>query len=139
VIPITALLVTGMLAADLPRVKAEPNLERRAKAALENADKALREAKEVYNKADIQQTSALIDEIKESVELAYSSLKETGKSPGRSPKHFKNAEIKTRELLRKLDAFQQEMNVADRSMLDAVKAKVQQVHDELLLGVMRRR
>jgi hypothetical protein len=39
-------------------------------------------------------------------------------------------------LLRRLDAFQQSMDVADRPMLDAVKTKAQQVHDDLLLGVL---
>ena len=42
----------------------------------------------------------------------------------------------TRDLLRRLDAFQQSMDVRDRPMLDAVKAKVQQVHDDLLEGVL---
>ncbi len=28
------------------------------------------------------------------------------------------------------------MNVADRPMLDALRTKVQQVHDDLLMGIM---
>jgi len=70
------------------------------------------------------------------VELAEASLHETGKNPRKSPKWFKRAESSTRDLLRRLDSFQQAMDAADRPMLDAVKAKVQQVHDDLLLGVL---
>jgi hypothetical protein len=42
----------------------------------------------------------------------------------------------TRDLSKKLDTFQQDMDFADRAMLDQVKARVQQVHEELLLGLM---
>ena len=61
---------------------------------------------------------------------------ETGKDPRRSPKWFKKAEIDTRELLKRLEAFDHEMSFSDRPMLEKVKAKVQQVHDDLLVGLM---
>ncbi len=128
--------LAGTLPADLGPAKAEPNLEKRSKLALDNAEQALTAAREAYNKGDTAQVSALAAEIGESVELANTSLQETGKNPRKSPKWFKRAEIVTRDLLRRLDALQQEMNVADRPMLDAVKARVQKVHDSLLLGVM---
>ena len=32
--------------------------------------------------------------------------------------------------------FQQEMDFSDRPMLDKVKTKLQQVHDDLLVGLM---
>ena len=70
------------------------------------------------------------------MDLAETSLHETGKNPRKSPKWFKRAESSTRDLLRRLDAFQQSMDVTDRPMLDAVKSKVQQVHEDLLLGVL---
>jgi hypothetical protein len=128
--------LAGTLPADLGPAKAEPNLEKRSKLALDNAEQALTAARAAYNKGDNAQVSALAAEIGESVDLANTSLRETGKNPRKSPKWFKRAEIVTRDLLRRLDAFQQEMNVADRPMLDALKAKVQKVHDSLLLGVM---
>jgi len=64
------------------------------------------------------------------------SLNQTGKNPSRSPKHFKYAELKTRELLRKLDGFRDEMSVADRPAVDRVIGTVQKIHDALLEGVM---
>ena len=42
-----------------------------------------------------------------------------------------------RDLLRKLDGFQQQMSFSDRPLLDKVKATVQQVHDDLLQGLMQ--
>jgi hypothetical protein len=70
------------------------------------------------------------------VELVAHSLKETAKNPRNHPKYFKRAEIGTRDLLRRMETFQQEMSYADRPTLDALKAYVQQTHDDLLTGLM---
>jgi hypothetical protein len=131
-----ALLLAGTLQADLRQAKAEPNLEKRSKLALDNAEFALRAARDAYNKGDDPQVQARAVEVQESVELAAASLVQTGKNPRRSPKWFKRAEIVTRDLLRQLESFQHDMNAADRPMMDTAKAKVQQVHDDLLIGIM---
>src|SRR6266542_279527 len=126
----------GLLRADLAQVKAESNLEKRSKLALDHAELTLKAARAAYNNGDAEKTGNLIGEVRSSVELAETSLKETGKNPRRSPKYFKHAEIATRALLKKIEALQDEMNVADRPMLDPLRAKVQQVHDDLLMGIM---
>ncbi|HTQ56688.1 MAG TPA: hypothetical protein VMI94_19615 [Bryobacteraceae bacterium] len=130
------LIAFAPLRADLQQAKAEPNLEKRAMLALENASEALTQAHDAYDKGDNKRVAALAAEIKESVDLADTSLRETGKNPRKRPKWFKRAESSTRELLRRLDGFQQEMSIDDRHLLDGVKARVQQVHDGLLLGVL---
>ena len=129
-------LVGGLLRADLQQVKAEPNLGKRSMLALDRAFDALTQARDAYEKGQNAQVTTFVKEIRESVELAEASLHETGKNPRKSPKWFKRAESSTRDLLRRLDAFQRAMDVTDRPMLDAVKAKIQQVHDDLLLGVL---
>jgi ADP-heptose:LPS heptosyltransferase len=126
----------GCLRADLKPALAESNLGKRSKLALDNAGMALKAAREAYAKGDNQKVAAAADEIQQSVDLAYDSLMKTGKNPRNSPRWFKPAEISTRELSKKLDTFQQEMDFADRPLLDKVRARVQQVHDELLLGLM---
>ncbi|HUE21716.1 MAG TPA: hypothetical protein VMQ86_08540 [Bryobacteraceae bacterium] len=129
-------LVGGMLRADLEQVKAEPNLGKRSMLALDHAFDDLTQARDAYDKGQNAQVTKFVEEIQESVLLAETSLHETGKNPRKSPKWFKRAESSTRDLLRRLDAFQHAMDVTDRPMLDAVKAKVQQVHDDLLEGVL---
>jgi len=123
-------------AADLAKAMAEPNLEKRSKLALENAEDALKRARKAYSQGDLKQCAALVNEVQESVLLAETSLRETGKNPRRSPKWFKRAEIGTRNLVRKLDAFSQEMSYEDRDMVKPVRQKVQQVHENLLEGIM---
>jgi hypothetical protein len=123
-------------AADLKQAMAENNLEKRSALALENAHAALKETREAYRKGENDAVTAGIEEIGQSVDLAYNSLTQTGKDPRRNPRWFKKAEIETRDLDRRLDAFQQEMSYTDRPQLDKLRAKVQQVHDDLLMGLM---
>jgi hypothetical protein len=130
------IFVSGVLRADLREAKAEPNLGKRAMLALDNAADALTQARDAYTKGENANVETFAKKIQESVELAEASLHETGKNPRKSPKWFKRAESSTRDLLRRLDAFQQAMDLADRPMLDAVKSRVQQVHEDLLLGVL---
>jgi len=127
----------GMLGADLGQIKAEPNLEKRSKLALDYAESSLKSARSAYASGDTEKTTGLIAEVSSAVELAESSLKETGKNPRKSPKYFKHAETETHTILKKIEGFQDEMNVSDRPMLDALRAKVQQVHDDLLMGIMQ--
>ena len=121
---------------DLNAVRAEPNLEKRSQLALANAEAAYKAAREAYENGDMARTEAAINEMLESLELAHASLKQTGKDPRKSPKWFKKAEMQTRELVRKIESFQEQMSFNDRPMLDKVKARTQQIHDELLLGLM---
>ena len=126
----------GCLRADLKPALAESNLGKRSKLALDNAAAALKAAREAYATGDNQTVAAAVDEILQSVDLAYDSLMKTGKNPRNSPRWFKAAEISTRDLSKKLETFQRDMDFADRPLLDKVKARVQQVHEELLLGLM---
>ena len=121
---------------DLARLQSEPNLEKRAHAALNNAEDALKQARDAYTSGDTSAAESRLEEVGQSVELADSTLKQTGKNPSRSPKHFKYAELRTRDLLRKLDGFRDDMSVADRPALDRVMATVQKIHDALLEGIM---
>ena len=137
-IAILAVLLTaaGPACADLKQALAEPNLEKRSKLALDNASAQLRHVKEAYQKGDLDAVRDRAAEALESVEVAAKALKDTGKDPRRSPKWFKKAEMETRDLARRIEAVQQDMSYSDRPMLDALHAKTQQVHDDLLMGLM---
>ncbi len=125
------------LRADLASAKAERKPEKRAEKALDNAQDAFNHAQNAYmQKGDLNQTTAFLDELMESVQLAYDSLVETGKNPSKSPRHFKKAEIKTRELLRKLADFRDQMSALDRDGIDKIRTSIQKIHDDLLAGIM---
>jgi len=131
-----ALLISTPLRADLSKALAEPDLEKRSGLALDNAASALKAARTAYQESDGEKFHTGVAEVQESVNLAAKSLEETGKNPRKSPKWFKRAEINTRDLLRRVESFQLEMAFDDRAQLDALKARLQEVHDELLVGLM---
>jgi multidrug resistance efflux pump len=130
------LVAAGVSLADLDPARAEPNLEKRSKLALDNAVAALKEAREAYNAGDTQKVTAKAAEVQESAELAFASLEKTGKDPRKSPKWFKRAEIESRDLLRSIETLEHDMSFDDRVILEKAKEKVQQVHDDLLKGLM---
>jgi hypothetical protein len=132
------LLSGGLVHADLKRAMAEPNLEKRSGLALDNAAASLKAARAAYEKGDNDEVAKAVAEVLESVDLAAKSLEESGKNPRRSA-WYKKAEISTRDLSRRIQDFQDSMSYADRPQLDKVKARVLQVHEELLLGVMEGR
>ncbi len=123
------------LQADLTKAMAEPNLEKRSGLALTNAAAVLKTARAAYDKGDIDQVAKDAAEILESVELAAKSLADSGKNPRKSS-WYKKAEIATRDLGRRLGDFQDAMSYMDRPMLDKVKARVIEIHEKLLIGVM---
>ena len=131
-----ALVGAQDIRADLKRAMAEPNLEKRSKLALENAKAAYQAAREAYQKGDLAQMQTFANEIEQSVDLAYQSLEQTGKNPRSSPRYFKSAEQETSQLARRIEGLQEEMSYTERPMLEKAKARVQQVHDDLLLGLM---
>jgi hypothetical protein len=135
-IVLAVLLLSGScLRADLKRAMAEPNLERRSGLALDNALGALKSARAAYDKGDNDQVAKDTAEVLESVDLAAASLEQSGKNPRRSA-WYKKAEISTRDLSRRIHDFQDQMSYVDRPLLDKVKVRVQEVHEQLLLGVM---
>jgi hypothetical protein len=126
------------LAFDLASVKSEPNLEKRSELALMNANTALDSARDAYGQGDLDKTQANLDEVRDSVDLAYQALSDTGKDP-RKDRFFKRAELKTRELLRRLEGLDQTMSFADRGIVDKVRDRVSEIHDNLLKGIMSKK
>lgn len=133
---IGAIAITALSGGDLKRAMTEPNLEKRSKLALENAKAAYQAARAAYQKGDLGQVKAAVDELEQSVDLAYQSLEQTGKNARNSPRYFKSAEQETSDLARRLDSFSQDMSYDERPMLDKAKARIQQVHDDLLLQLI---
>jgi hypothetical protein len=126
----------GTLRADLKTALNEHDLGKRSKLALDNAFACLKTAREGYLHGETAEVTAAAKELEESVDLAWDSLQSTGKNPRSSPKWFKQAEISTRDLLKKLDTLQHDLGFEDRPVLEKAKVRVQKVHDDLLLGLM---
>lgn len=122
--------------ANLAALKSDPNLEKRSDKALQYAALDVDEARDSYNAGKVREAKQALQEVREAVDFSYESLKETGKDPRKHSKYFKRAEVKLRELLRRLHGLSDEWSVVDRPAFDPVVARLQEVHDELLTGIM---
>jgi hypothetical protein len=111
-------------------------LGKRSKLALDNAGAVFKEMREAYQKGDTAALTAAAKEFEDSVVLCWDSLESTGKNPRKSPKWFKSAEIETRNLLKKMASLQDDLPFDERPLLDKAKARLQKVHDDLLVGLM---
>jgi uncharacterized coiled-coil DUF342 family protein len=127
------------LAFDLAAIKLEPNLERRSERALDNASAAMDTARDDAAAGDLAKVKADLDELRDSVDLAYQSLVDSGKSARRNPKFFKKAELKTRELMRRLEGLAQAVDADDRPAVETVRERVSKVHDDLIHDIMQKK
>jgi hypothetical protein len=133
------LILLLTLAFDLTSVKSEPNLERRSELALDHANVSLDAARDDYNAGDVGKTQTELEEMCASVEVAYDALSNTGKDPRKDPKFFKRAELRTSELLRRLESLAPGMSGLDHGTLENVRARLSEVHDNLLKGIMTKK
>jgi hypothetical protein len=129
-------LVAVTLASGLDAVKSEPNLERRSRLALDNANSAIDTARQAYAAGQWKESFSALIEIRDSVDLCLASLNETHKDARKSPKAFKRAELEIRELVRRLKSLESDFGVDDRSEVLKTEQRLQEVHDELIARIM---
>lgn len=130
------LIAVAALPANLASVRGEPNVEKRSRLALDNADAAFLRSRANLEAGKSEAAAADLQEVQQSVELAKEALDQTHQNPSRKPKNFKYAETRTRDLLRKLKGWQESLDSTDRPMVEAVRNRIQEVHDEWLTGIM---
>ena len=128
-----------LLHADLQKVEAEPNLEKRSEAALVHAEEELQSARKAYDAGELQKFQTAIDEVAQLAELSHKSLEDTGKRARRSPRHWKRAEQRLLTLMRHLDSLEKAVSVDDRATVADVRKRVSETHDTILNAIMTRK
>lgn len=128
--------VNTLGSAEFEAVKAEPNLEKRARQALEFSLASVDRVLETYQSGNPQAVANILAEILEAVELAHESLVATGKAARRRPKHFKRAEIQTRRLLNQLDNLSRNLHFDERTALGPVRRRVSEINGQILEAIM---
>ncbi len=124
---------------ELAAVERESNPEKRSKLALEFASGQVNRVVDAYLDAEPAVARTVLAKIVEAVELSRTSLEETGKHPRSRPKHFKRAEIETRKLIRDLEGAKRKLTFDERSDLDPTIARIEEINQQLLMGIMRKR
>jgi hypothetical protein len=133
-----SILSLPQMAADLTAVKAEPDLNKRAELAMDNAEHSLDGAAKAYNGGNTEQAHAQLADVQASVELACDSLRDT-KSPPRNNKYYKRVELSMRTLLRHIGDLDHLVPYEDQASLEKVQKRVQELHDQILLDIMSKR
>lgn len=130
--------VAAVFSGDLKAVRAQPDLNKRAELAMENADESVDAARRAFNGGNMDQAHAAVADIQASVQLACDSLRETRKQP-RNNKYYKRVELNMRSLLRRVDALDHDAPFEERGNVEQMQKRLQELHDQILLDIMSKR
>jgi hypothetical protein len=123
----------------LDQIRTDPNLEHRARVAVDFAALAERNAESAYSKGDMGAVTAELKTMEAAINLANEALKETGKSAMRHPGPYKYGELKTQEILGRLGDLDHRMEPDERPALEGPRTKVQEIHDAWFDGIMSKK
>lgn len=124
---------------DIEAVRNEPNLERRAELALENANGAIDKAKQFAADAQFDKLHLAVVEVQESVELCHESLAATGKDPRKNTRQFKKVEMRIHQLTRRLRGFAGEVSIEDKPVIEKAANRLDEINDEIVTGIFTKR
>lgn len=135
------LLAASLLvfALDLDAVRNEPNLERRAELALDNANQAIDRAREHGQRSEFDKLHQAVLEVQASVELCYQSLEATGKDPRKNTRQFKKVEMRIHTLTRRVRGFAGEVSIEDRPVVEKVANRLDEINDDIVGGMFSKR
>ena len=136
---IPLLFLTQAVAPTFDQIKAEPNLERRAKIAVEFAAQAERAAEAAYSNSDLPAVAEALKNMVNGMELAKEALDLTGRSANRHPGPFKWVELKSQEILGRLGDLEKRMDADERDMVVKPRSRVQDIHDAWFDGIMSKK
>jgi site-specific recombinase len=117
----------------ISEIKAEHDPARRSEKALAFADEAFDNAREDYNKGEIHKGDADLEQMMTALEECLSSL-----DTARKAKYYKKAEMNVALLQRRLQGLLDDIALQQRGWAEYTQRKLDQLHDKLLDGVMRK-
>ncbi len=132
-------IIATLAWADLASIKENPAADKRALLALDHAGKTLSNIRENLAKTNLTSLKVQLDEFSAAMELTVDSLAATGKSPAKSPNLFKKTEMQLRIYMRKLKTLEHDLNVEERPLITPVIARVEEIQDNLVQGIMKKK
>ena len=123
----------------IDQIRGDANLEHRAKAAVEFAAAAEKSAEANYARGDMAAVQADLKAMVEAVETARDALEQTGRPASRHPGPYKSAELKTQDILVRLNDLERRMDAEERAVVAAPRNRVQEIHDAWFDGIMSKK
>jgi hypothetical protein len=114
-------------------------LVREARQSLTRAEQAATRSGEVCRSGEWEKCTGLLSDTQKGVEHAKEALDKTGINPQRSPRHFKDAEIRTRKILKLLRALASYIHPDDQRKYETVVGRVSEINDQLLSSVVEKK
>jgi hypothetical protein len=117
----------------LAELKSEHDPAKRTEMALLFADESFDNARSFYAKGDIQKGDAQLEDMTSLLNACVESLAAANKA-----KFYKKAEMKVAYLQRRLSGLMEQLAVQERGWAEYTGRKLDEIHDKLLNGVMRK-
>ena len=117
----------------ITELKAERDPSKRSEKALTFADEAFDNARGFYNKGDIHKGDAELDNMTAALNACVGSLDEAHKA-----RLYKKAELKVAFLQRRMQGLLDDLGIQERGWAEYTSRKLEEIHDKLLEGVMRK-
>jgi len=136
---ILTLLLTQPVPSSLDQVRADANPEHRAKIAVEFAASAEKTAEADYSKGEMAAVATDLKNMAAAIEIARQALEQSGKTASRNPGPYKSAELKTQDILVRLNDLEKRMDSDERAVLEAPRNRVQEIHDAWFDGIMSKK
>jgi hypothetical protein len=130
---LAALAASVSAQAFLADLKLEHDPGRRAELALSYADESFDSAKSLYQKGDIHEGDVALDNMTSALNACVESLAAANKA-----KIYKKAELKVAMLQRRLSGLTDALGVLERGWAEQTARKMEEIHEKLLDGVMRK-
>lgn len=117
--------------AELKTMEHDP--ARRSEKALVLADSAFDNARDFYNKGEVRKGDAQLENMTNALNFCLESLQQAKKA-----KYYKKAELNVSLLQRRLTSLLENIDVQDRGWAEQTDRTLEQIHDKLLAGVMKK-
>ncbi len=114
-------------------LKAEHDPGRRSEKALDLADEAFESARASYTSGDIRKGDEQLDHMTTALTECADSLEAAHKA-----KNYKKAELKVAYLQRRMQGLLDNLGIQERGWADYTNRKLEEIHERLLNGVMRK-
>jgi hypothetical protein len=128
---VSSLLLMGQSAAD--DVKNESNPGKRSELSIEAANRTLDEARAAYLGGNATKGDSEMQDVETLADECLSSVEQANKY-----RYWKKAELKVRQLTRRVETLSDDLSYDQRGKAQALRAHLDQIHDKLLAGVMRK-
>jgi polyhydroxyalkanoate synthesis regulator phasin len=117
----------------LDEIKAEHDPAKRSEKALMFADSAFDSARDFYTKGEVHKGDAQLEDMTNALNECVQSLEEAHKA-----RFYKKAELRVAYLQRRMKGLIDDIEMQQRGWAEYTNRKLDEIHDKLLDGVMRK-